>query len=32
MGDGTFAVDVVKVLEAIEKSLQSGGAPALVAR
>ena len=32
MGDGTFAVDVVKVLEAIEKSLQSGGTPVPVAR
>jgi predicted dehydrogenase len=30
MNDGPFAVDVVKVLEAIEKSLQSGGAPAPV--
>ena len=32
MNDGSFAIDVVKVLEAIEKSLKSGGAPALVAR
>ena len=30
MNDGAFAVDVVRVLEAIEKSLKSGGAPALV--
>jgi predicted dehydrogenase len=30
MNDGPFAVDVVKVLEAIEKSLKSGGAPAPV--
>jgi len=30
MNDGPFAVDVVKVLEAIEKSLRSGGAPALL--
>jgi predicted dehydrogenase len=31
MNDGPFAVAVVKVLEAIEKSLQGGGAPAAVA-
>jgi predicted dehydrogenase len=30
MNDGPFAVDVVKVLEAIEKSLKSGGAPSPV--
>ncbi len=30
MNDGPFAVDVVKVLEAIEKSLKSSGAPAPV--
>jgi hypothetical protein len=30
MNDGAFAVDVVRVLEAIEKSLKSGGAPAAV--
>jgi predicted dehydrogenase len=30
MNDGPFAVDVVKVLEAIEKSLKNGGAPAPV--
>lgn len=30
MNDGPFAVNVVKVLEAIEKSLRSGGAPAPV--
>jgi predicted dehydrogenase len=30
MNDGAFAVDVVKVLEAIEKSLKSEGAPARV--
>jgi predicted dehydrogenase len=30
MNDGVFAVDVVKVLEAIEKSLKSDGAPASV--
>ena len=32
MNDGPFAVEVVKVLEAIEKSLKSDGAPALVPR
>jgi predicted dehydrogenase len=31
MNDGPFAVEVVKVLEAIEKSLKNGGAPAAVA-
>jgi predicted dehydrogenase len=30
MNDGPFAVDVVKVLEAIEQSLKSGGGPATV--
>lgn len=30
MNDGAFAVDVVRVLEAIEQSLKSGGAPAPV--
>ena len=30
LNDGPFAVDVIKVLEAIEKSLKSGGAPARV--
>jgi hypothetical protein len=32
MNDGPFAVEVVKVLEAIEMSLKSDGAPALVPR
>jgi predicted dehydrogenase len=31
MNDGPFAIEVVKVLEAIEKSLRAGGAPAAVA-
>jgi predicted dehydrogenase len=30
MNDGRFAVDVVRVLEAVEKSLKNGGAPAAV--
>jgi predicted dehydrogenase len=30
MNDGPFAIDVVRVLEAIEKSLKSGGAPVAV--
>jgi len=30
MNDGPFAIDVVRVLEAIEKSLKNGGAPALL--
>jgi predicted dehydrogenase len=32
MNDGPFAVEVVKVLEAVEQSLKDGGAPALVPR